>query len=534
MSTRRPLKRLGSTFLLLTLLSVACGSRATQVPTKTKGSGVLMPPPWTSTPKKKGVSPSTLIHIPEPSLTVTSTHMPIPTRTTTRTQILTPFPTPSTPLSAKGPWLLGSTGRQLAAMNPDGTGLTALNILTRTWSTTGWVAARVYSNWYAPSDVSIRLLHLPSEIPVQTIRLLSDELATPINESDEWDIYLAPDVYQAILTERATILWSPDGRYLAFIAAIDGPSSDLYIYDTQTDQVRRLTDGPNQAVLIDWSLDGKWIIYMEATDFFTGIGGFAWHFSPKAVWAASVDGSEVKKLYDVEDGMELLMGWRAPSVFVALTSYGVSPPSNLRSVSVNSGRVDTLDRRDVTRVAADWKTGTVLYVVEHVKMGVEERGLFLFQPGWGAPTKLDTEGWGLPDWVEWLPDTGLFYSQFPRGTMIINPSGDVLRRIEAECIPVPSPDGQWLAFGRWDCPYGSDAPHGLRLYTSSGEFVRALSNERVDGPIWRPDSTGLFFNESVSTGDGAFPRLMYASIPEGEPWVVHSNPGASFFAWVEP
>jgi dipeptidyl aminopeptidase/acylaminoacyl peptidase len=422
----------------------------------------------------------------------------------------------------------------MVAMNPDGTGLTALNILSRVWSTTRWVAARTYSDFFSPKDVSIRIIRLPTREPVRTIRLLSKDLATQVEENEDWDPNLAPDVYQAVLTDRPTMRWSPDGRYLAFIAAKDGPSADLYVYDMQTDQVSRLTDGPNQAVLMDWSLDGKWIIHMEATDFFTGEGGFAWHISPKAVWAASVDGSEVKKLYDVEGDVEVLMGWRAPSVFVVLSSHGSSPPSGLRSVDVNSGRIFTLDNRDITRVAADWKTGTVAYVVEHVGPEGVEMGLFLIQPGWATSIRLDTGGWGLPHWVEWFPETGLFYADFPRGTIIFTSSGEVLERIEAECIPFPSPDGQWLAFGRWECPYDSESQDGLRLYTTDGEFVRQLSTERVSRPIWKPDSTGIFFNVRTPIGDDYLLRFMYAPLPEGEPWVVHPNPGASFFAWMEP
>ncbi len=161
-------------------------------------------------------------------------------------------------------------------------------------------------------------------------------------------------------------------------------------------------------------------------------------------------------------------------------------------------------------------------------------GLFLIQPGWEQSIRLDTGGWGLPHWVEWFPETGLFYADVPRGTIIFTPSGEVLKRIEAECIPLPSPDGQWLAFGRWDCPYDSDAQDGLRLYTSDGEFVRQLSTERVSGPIWKPDATGIFFNVGIPVGDDYLLRFMYAPLPKGEPWVVHPNPGASFFARVEP
>jgi WD40 repeat protein len=521
------------TLILLALLCVSCGLEETQIATRTQGPGVLLPTPWTSTPTTLKATREGLTRTPEGGPAITSTRIPfsVATRTATPSKTLTPFPTPSTPLYEQGPWLLGSAGNQLVAMNPDGTGLTALNILSRVWSTTGWVAAREYTDLFSPVDLSIRIVRLPSEEPVRTIRLLSEELTTRIEESEDWDPYLAPDVYQAVLTDRLTMRWSPDGRYLAFIAAMDGPSADLYVYDIQTDQVSRLTDGPDQAVLMEWSPDGRWIVHMEATDFFTGIGGFASHISPKAIWAASVDGSEVKKLYDVEGGEELITGWRAPSVFVVLRSYGSSPPSDLRSVDINSGRVFNLYEPEAYPIAVDGRTGAVAYVAIPMGEGPEEQGLYLLRAGEDSPVKIDVGEWVIPQQVMWSPDTGLFYAQLGREIVVFNSSGEIRMTIEEETLPTPSPDGQWLAFARRD---DTGEQSGLRLYTSDGEFLRDLSHERVSGLIWSPDSIRIFFSERLPVGDGYAVRLMYATVAEGDPRVVHPNPGASFFAWVEP
>jgi hypothetical protein len=521
------------TLLFLTLLCVSCGLEETQIAMRTSGPGILLPTPWTSTPTTLETAREGLTRTAEGWPAITSTRIPfsVAARTATPSKTLTPFPTPSTPLYEHGPWLLGSAGDQLVAMNPDGTGLTALNILSRVWSTKGWVAAREYTDLFSPVDLSIRIVRLPSEEPVRTIRLLSEQLTTRIEESEDWDPYLAPDVYQAILTDRPTMRWSPDGRYLAFIAAMDGPSADLYVYDIQTDRVSRLTDGPNQAVLMEWSSDGRWIVHMEATDFFTGIGGFAWHISPEAIWAASVDGSEVKKLYDVEGGLELIMGWRAPSVFVVLRSHGSSPPSDLRSVDINSGRVFSLYAPEAYPIAADGRTGAVAYVAIPMGEGPAEQGLYLLRAGEDSPVKIDVGEWVIPKQVVWSPEAGLFYAQLGREIVVFDSSGEIRMTIEEETLPTPSPDGQWLAFARRD---DTGERPGLRLYTSDGEFLRDLSHERVSGLIWSPDSMGIFFNERLPVGDGYAVRLMYAPVAEGEPRVVHLNPGASFFAWVEP
>jgi len=59
-----------------------------------------------------------------------------------------------------------------------------------------------------------------------------------------------------------SVAWQPgDGRLLAFIGAINGPTADLYLYDTQTQEITQLTDGPSQAILPNWSPDGQYILH---------------------------------------------------------------------------------------------------------------------------------------------------------------------------------------------------------------------------------------------------------------------------------
>jgi hypothetical protein len=324
--------------------------------------------------------------------------------------------------------------------------------------------------------------------------------------------------------------WSPDGRYLAFVAAIDGPSADLYVYDTLLDQVSRLTDGPNQAVIMGWSPDGRWIIHAEASGFELVEGMLPTPGGFQAVWAVSVDGSTVKKLYDGVDGPRLLMGWIAPNVFVGLSARFVHA-FHLQSVDVNSGRVFSISDRHIYRVAADLRTGAVSYIAVPDERGVGEVGLFVAPVGGRTPIQISIGEYISPDLVEWFPETGLFYAEVGNTVIAVNSSGKVLMSFENELLPIPSPDGHWLAFRS---KLNSDTHTGLRLYTSGGEFVRELSDERVSGLIWHPDSTGIYYNVRTPQGDGYFMRLMYVSVPEGEPSVVHPNPGASFFAWVQP
>lgn len=81
----------------------------------------------------------------------------------------------------------------------------------------------------------IHIFHAPEMEIMETIDLVS------------YPGLIESDAYHAAHTGTKHVfwyyepVWSPDGRYLAFLGAIEGPSSDVYVYDTATDRVQRLT-----------------------------------------------------------------------------------------------------------------------------------------------------------------------------------------------------------------------------------------------------------------------------------------------------
>lgn len=60
--------------------------------------------------------------------------------------------------------------------------------------------------------------------------------------------------------------WSPDGRYIVF-SGIKGGLTDLFIYDLQTDSLRRITNDAYAEIQPSWSPDGHKIVFV--TDRFT-------------------------------------------------------------------------------------------------------------------------------------------------------------------------------------------------------------------------------------------------------------------------
>ncbi|NOR53496.1 MAG: peptidase S9 [Candidatus Aminicenantes bacterium] len=60
--------------------------------------------------------------------------------------------------------------------------------------------------------------------------------------------------------------WSPDGRFIAF-SALEGGFTDIFIYDLETDTIRKMTDDPYADLFPVWAPDGHSIAF--ATDRFS-------------------------------------------------------------------------------------------------------------------------------------------------------------------------------------------------------------------------------------------------------------------------
>jgi Tol biopolymer transport system component len=73
------------------------------------------------------------------------------------------------------------------------------------------------------------------------------------------------DIRLPEMGEIFTPAWSPDGRYLAF-SALEGGLSDLFVYDLERDELRRLTNDPFGDLQPAWSPDGRYLAF--ATDRF--------------------------------------------------------------------------------------------------------------------------------------------------------------------------------------------------------------------------------------------------------------------------
>ncbi len=93
--------------------------------------------------------------------------------------------------------------------------------------------------------------------------------------------------------------------------------------------------------------------------------------------------------------------------------------------------------------------------------------------------------------------------------MVINPDGSGLRRLTSGIDPVLSPDGQMVAFTRWEGETGS-----VWVINLNGSSERQIQGfvKQAKGPDWSPDGSQLIFNFQ----DGGRLESKTACFPVGE------------------
>jgi len=467
-------------------------------------------------------------------------------------------------LSPEGPWLVGTSAGEVVVVNLDGTGRTVL-LGPPLWepeqdivdgngvSSSGWIAARtglpndwdtgehaVAPNATPPSEVGIVLWRLPGRQPVRFISRFSDELLNGMQEIRDFELpfgwqatgprWKHEMVFLSLLHPDARLAWSPDGRYLAFAAALDGPSADVYVYDTVLDEVRRLTNGPNQAVLLGWSPDSRWILHYEANTYAISHGEIV-GLRAEVLWAVTADGSQVRQLGAGEGNIPWISGWLSPSIAV-LTSWkgGSSLPSQLWSLDLDTGA--RLERQDFSfySVAADPASDVIAVNADSLndpEGTYRAGGLFVLRMSDAEPRRAgsDEQSSCAGCLVEWSEQLGLFtlsspsYMEPPESPVSFLPSGEIANRYEGEVSgPIISFDGNWLAF----------SGQGVRIYDSEEMRVNVPGGE-VRELVWSADSSRVFYLEE-QPGRLA---LMAVSVPEGTPTLLHPDIGLDGMHWVQ-
>jgi dipeptidyl aminopeptidase/acylaminoacyl peptidase len=116
----------------------------------------------------------------------------------------------------------------------------------------------------APDDTFTRVAIAPAGDQIAVARTESKSGASNL---DIWLRELARGVMTRLTFDAAPDdlpAWSPDGKQIAFSAGRDGGVPQIYRKDASgAGQEERLTEGGNLKMVLDWSKDGKYILYRE-------------------------------------------------------------------------------------------------------------------------------------------------------------------------------------------------------------------------------------------------------------------------------
>lgn len=452
---------------------------------------------------------------PRPSTTPVPTLPPIPTSTAT---LPAPTAAPPVPLAGQGPWLTylhaTTVGSELVAANPDGSARTVIGALPDVFvpvlARRTNCATACWFSLYNGRDQSLTLFQLPDGVARKSFQLLSNKDLTADQRR----------FYASLLNQNdpPNQAWSPDGRYLAFIGAMDGAFSDLYLFDTQGGSLNRLTGNVGETFFPTWSPDGQWILVQEI-----GKGTSTGQYTVQSVYAFSVDPeSGFKTLYHPASFGEKIFGWNEGENSFVVASR--------RSAGLVEARRYMLDKRTHAQLkysgamdvaAYSPEKGILAFAVTPKDKNVPSlaAGLYWTSPAAGA-VPVQKGKWLR---IGWSPPSRQFFAVGGSGVLLYTPGGEKVLLNGEDTLPEASPDGNLLAFYSAD----SGAKPGLRLYDPSGKLDRAVTDLPVQEVLWRPASDGLFF---ISDGslysaavDGGDPVLLERSI-SNLGWVGSSSP----------
>ena len=352
----------------------------------------------------------TPVETPTPSATPAPTHtQPPPSTVAATATVVAPPPTP-TPSIPAGLYTMYAGLEGIWISKPDGTSLTKLTDLgtnridlRRVRSPMGDRLALTVQTEEGFDLVEVLIPGGETKTIAHLYSITEEELIANPTSERAFTAYAIRDY--------DNLAWEPGGRYLAFVGAMDGPTADLYLYDTESGAIRRLTDGDVQAVFPTWSWDGEFILLFGVSwrgPFGGAILGHDHLDEVASVRAATGEGF----LLPVPKSVAFnFVGWQDERHYITYDSDETCTSKNLRSVDVVTGEATPLMDASFYYAIAYSPYQAFLFASAAGCPNSPGEGTFLLPYGQTTPIQVfDRKVYE----VSWRPESQAFYA-YPEG-----------------------------------------------------------------------------------------------------------------------
>jgi len=201
----------------------------------------------------------------------------------------------------------------------------------------------------------------------------------------------------------SNVAWQPGvGRLLAFVGAINSDTTDLYIYDTQSQEIKQLTNDPSYAVIPSWSPDGAYILY-HGVGWEGPIGGaLNVHNRLYGVWAVDPLNGQVYSMPQPIGTYPGLVGWQDDQ------HYLYCDDNFLRSVDVITGwETELIPCCCYNEISQSTTNGALLLNFSLDCSEEYGEGIFYLESPFDTPQKVfDQPAWEL----SWIPESDIFFA----------------------------------------------------------------------------------------------------------------------------
>ena len=286
---------------------------------------------------------------------------------------------------------------------------------------------------------SLGILDLTTRKVSMTIPLLYPEFADSVVQSQiSTSCFQIEDQYPLLraLKWPTSLAWSEHGDFLSFVAAIDGPTADIYVADPSSGEVKRIASDPLLSTRPIWSPDGEFIIHSSVRDFIPAeegqMGGPFINWGP--VFASEVATETSWQLYDTstfQDLPEAFIEWTSSREYLADSAHPPCGYKDLRLIDLLSGEIRIIWPYTYIHRAYAPELQAILVSVPHEEANhdycqyTEAPGMYLIDISSGDVEALTDEAsdnawWGS---VVWSSSDKRFLASTPHGVIAIYPDG---------------------------------------------------------------------------------------------------------------